>query len=58
MTVDMKPTNANLKQELNIKRRLELVRTRIRELTPEQLQRANGGVVIDGPPTCAPLYTI
>ena len=54
----MKPTNTNLKKELNIKQRLELVRTRIRELTPEQLKGAHGGGPnLDGPPDCGPIIT-
>jgi len=35
----MKRTNTQLK----LKRRLELVRTTVRELTPEQLAQVNGG---------------
>ncbi|HEX2689761.1 MAG TPA: hypothetical protein VHN14_24250 [Kofleriaceae bacterium] len=55
----MKQTNTNMKQALKIKRRLELVRTKIRELTPAQLEQVGGGSNLeDGPPTCTPIYTI
>ena len=40
----MKRTGAMKKLELKVKRRLELVRTTIRELTPTQLEHVNGGV--------------
>ena len=43
-----------MKQELKIKRRLELVRTRIRELTPTQLVQVGGGggPTVPDVPTC------
>lgn len=60
--VGMKPTKTNLKQELKIQRRLELVRTRIRELTPAELSEAHGGgteiVRQDAEPICIPFFTI
>jgi hypothetical protein len=49
--VSMKSTNLKRKQELKIKRRLELVRTKIRELTPAQLRHVNGGYT-EEVPTC------
>ena len=39
----MKRTTVMKKSEIKIQRRLELVRTTIRELTPTQLRRVNGG---------------
>ncbi len=43
----MKRTGAMKKLELKVKRRLELVRTTIRELTPTQLGQVNGGETED-----------
>lgn len=59
----MKPTTTKMKQELKIKQRLELVRARIRELTPDQLTQANGGGPefasnVVSPTTCTPFYTL
>jgi hypothetical protein len=39
MVLPMKRTNT----KLELKRRLELLRTTVRELTPAQLQQVNGG---------------
>ena len=39
----MKRNGTQNKQEQKLKRRLELVRTTIRELTPGELDRVNGG---------------
>ncbi|HWU87525.1 MAG TPA: class I lanthipeptide [Kofleriaceae bacterium] len=51
----MKRTSNKDKPELLLKRRLQLVRTTIRELTPAQLEQVNGGNG-EGPITCS-LYT-
>lgn len=55
----MKRTSPKNKPELMLKRKLQLVRTTIRELTPAQLEQVNGG----GPeeeeyaPGCSNPYT-
>lgn len=51
----MKRTSAKNKQ-LTLKRRLELVRTTIRELTPVELEKVNGGGEEPIPGGCLP-YT-
>ncbi len=50
----MKRTNKNLK----LKRRLELVRTTVRELSPAQIEQVHGGfaTIYDCPTRCCP-YT-
>ena len=61
----MKRTGAKRNQGSNLNRRLELVRTTIRELTPTQLEQINGGTedvnqeqTQENPePWCPPLYT-
>ena len=51
----MKRTNV----KLTLKRRLELVRTTVRELTPAQLARVNGGDgEAYGPTNCDCRYTL
>jgi hypothetical protein len=60
----MKRIGTKQNQESNLNRRLELVRTTIRELTPTQLGQINGGTEAtkdetnpDPEPWCPPLYT-
>jgi hypothetical protein len=58
----MKRTSANNKPGLKLKRKLQLVRTTIRELTPSQLEQVNGGYE-ESPPnpegSCVyPYYTV
>jgi hypothetical protein len=48
----MKRTGLKNKQELKLKRRLELVRNTIRELTPTELERVNGGNEEPGEEAC------
>ena len=58
----MKKTNTS-KSSLQLKRKLQLVRTTIRELTPEQLQEINAGNPSGvpanglGAPSCVMPYT-
>jgi hypothetical protein len=52
----MKPYNTQNRKELKLERRLALVRTTIRELSPDQLVQANGGSNLE--PTCHVIYTI
>jgi hypothetical protein len=55
----MKRNSPKTKRDLKLKRRLELVRTTIRELTPTQLGQVNGGTetVLDAPSGCIRPYT-
>jgi hypothetical protein len=53
----MKRTSTKNKKELKLERRLALVRTTIRDLTPNQLEQANGGYE-EGPTTCSIWYTV
>jgi hypothetical protein len=52
----MKRTGAKNKQEKQLKRRLDLVRTTIRELTPAQLQQVNGGDSLVADPSVCDLW--
>lgn len=57
----MKRTNPNNQKNIKLKRRLELIRTTVRDLTPEQLTQVKGGTETDGggeDPFCPPLYTV
>ena len=58
----MKPTNTKNQKELKLLRRLEVVRTTIRELSPSQLGDVNGGSAIaytvEWPPACSNIYTV
>jgi len=49
----MKRTNKKNQKELQLGRRLALVRTTIRDLSPNQLGQVNGGSGID----CLPNFT-
>lgn len=57
----MKRTSLKAKRNIKLKRRLELVRTTIRELTPAQLEQINGGNTEPQPmpdaPGCIRPYT-
>ena len=52
----MKRSRVKQQQEFELKRRLELVRTTIRELTPAQLEDIHGGTEANavGEPNCPP----
>jgi len=57
----MKRTSPKNKPELMLKRKLQLVRTTIRELTPSQLSHVNGGYGEEEEyaPSCVyPYYTV
>jgi hypothetical protein len=45
--MDMKPTNKKNQKELKLERRLALLRTTIRDLSPNQLTQVNGGSIWD-----------
>jgi len=49
----MKRTNKKNQKELKLERRLALVRTTIRDLSPKQLTQVNGGSLVD----CTDLIT-
>jgi hypothetical protein len=51
--MNMKRTNKKNQKELKLERRLALVRTTIRDLSPNQLGQVNGGSGID----CLPNLT-
>jgi hypothetical protein len=52
----MKRTSVKSKPELKLKRRLQLVRTTIREMIPTEFQDVNGGYAAE--PSCwLPPYT-
>lgn len=60
----MKKTGVKQQQKSGLKRRLELVRSTIRELTPTQLGYINGGTETTQDPTggeeepfCPPFYS-
>jgi hypothetical protein len=58
----MKRTSKKNQREQALERRLQLVRTTIRQLTPAQLARVNGGnngdvAEPDPLPTCIPFIT-
>jgi hypothetical protein len=47
-----------LKLELKLKRQLNLVRSTVRKLTPEELEQVRGGeATLTCPPTCSTPYT-
>jgi hypothetical protein len=58
----MKKTNVKANRELQLKRRLELVRSTVRVLTPMQLEAVRGGTegsdTCNGEPWCPPLFSI
>jgi hypothetical protein len=58
----MKKTNVKSNGELKLQRRLELVRSTLRVLTPAQLEEVKGGTVLsetcDGEPWCPPFLSI
>jgi len=55
----MKRTNSKAKNELNLGRKLALVRDTIRELRTNQLEKAIGGSQVEATPTtCHLIYTL
>ena len=58
----MKKTNVKANRELQLKRRLELVRSTVRVLTPAQLEEVKGGTEVsetcNGEPWCPPFLSL
>jgi len=55
----MKRTSKTNQKELKLERRLALVRTTIRELSPNQLEQAYGGdEEVEAPTTCHIIFTV